>query len=82
MTSDRMPSLAEFDEGLAGLAYIIRSLGDEGAQFMPIFNRLDREREQLLESPARLDKAMARVWSAGQIATRSMAPSAQDRSSV
>ncbi len=62
--TDRQPSLAAIEKGMADLAMIIQHYGDHGLVFLPIFERLERERERKLAQintlPARLDQAIAR----------------------
>lgn len=54
-------SLTVLDDALAMLALWMRAQGDHGLAALPIFERLDRERESLAGLDDRLDRAIARA---------------------
>jgi len=56
-----MPTLEAIEQGLADLARLIRVQGAHGLVALPVFERLEREREKLLDIEDRLDRAMARA---------------------
>lgn len=51
----------QLDEALAKLALLMRAQGDHGLAYLPIFERLERERETMASLDDRLDRALARV---------------------
>jgi hypothetical protein len=54
-------TLADVEEALAGLGAIIRAEGARGLEYLPIFERLERERENLATLDARIDLAISRM---------------------
>lgn len=54
-------SLEDIEEGMANLAWLMRLHGKHGLGALPVFERLEREREKLLNVDQRLDAAMARA---------------------
>lgn len=55
-----MATLAAIEQGLADLARLMRAQGAHGLVALPVFERLEREREKLLDIDDRLDRAIAR----------------------
>lgn len=55
-----MTTLKEIDQALAKLALLMRAQGEHGLAYLPIFERLEREREAMASLDARLDRAIAR----------------------
>ncbi|QKV20275.1 hypothetical protein [Oricola thermophila] len=53
-------TIEEIDEALADLAALMRAHGEQGMEYLPIFERLERERERLVDVDARIDAALAR----------------------
>jgi hypothetical protein len=59
--SDAPVTLQEVDEALATLAAWMRAQGPHGMAALPIFERLEREREAMANLDDRLDRALARA---------------------
>jgi hypothetical protein len=53
-------TLSDVDAALAKLALWMRAQGEHGLAVLPIFERLEREREALASLDDRLDRAIAR----------------------
>lgn len=53
--------IRRIDAALATLAIAIRAHGDHGLAYLPVFERLEREREALASIDDRLERALARV---------------------
>jgi len=51
----------EIDAALAKLALLMRAQGEHGLAYLPIFERLERERDALVDLDDRLDRALARA---------------------
>lgn len=54
-------TLDEVDEALASLALLMRAQGEHGLAYLPIFERLEREREAMANLDDRLERALARA---------------------
>ncbi|MCA0275834.1 MAG: hypothetical protein LCH86_07515 [Proteobacteria bacterium] len=54
-------TLDEVDEALASLAMLMRAQGEHGLAYLPIFERLEREREAMANLDDRLERAMRRA---------------------
>jgi hypothetical protein len=54
-------TLEQVDEALAFLALWMRAQGAHGLEVLPVFERLERERENLATLDARIDLAISRM---------------------
>ena len=70
-------TLADIEEAMADLARLMKRHGDHGMAALPIFERLERERDRRIDIDTRLDAAIARRHSA----TRAMPPAAHGSTS-
>ncbi len=59
--SPHAATIDELDEALAKLALLMRAQGEHGLAYLPIFERLERERETMASLDDRLDRALARA---------------------
>ena len=53
-------TIDEIDDALAKVALLMRAQGEHGLAYLPIFERLEREREAMVNLDARIDQAIAR----------------------
>lgn len=54
-------TIDEVDDALGKLALLMRAQGEHGLAYLPIFERLERERETMASLDDRLDRALARA---------------------
>lgn len=54
-------TIDDIDDALAKLALLMRAQGEHGLVYLPIFERLERERETMASLDDRLDRALARA---------------------
>ncbi|ESZ06409.1 hypothetical protein [Mesorhizobium sp. L48C026A00] len=54
-------TIERIDDALATLALLMRAQGEHGLAYLPIFERLEREREQMASLDDRLARAVARA---------------------
>ncbi|WP_033839192.1 hypothetical protein [Mesorhizobium loti] len=54
-------TIEQIDDALGTLARLMQAQGEHGLAYLPIFERLEREREQMASLNGRLARAVARV---------------------
>lgn len=57
-------TIDEIDDALAKVALLMRAQGEHGLAYLPIFERLERERDTMANLDDRLDRALARATKA------------------
>jgi len=60
-TPASLATIDEIDAALAKVALLMRAQGEHGLAYLPIFERLERERETMANLDDRLDRALARA---------------------